>query len=71
MTLTKSDLSSIQQVVRDETKPQFEKLEKKIDKVNKKLDKHFKFIDKDVSYFRQKTADNLGIPVSNLIKTTD
>ena len=47
MSLTKSDLSSIRQVVREETKPQFQKLEKKIDKVDRKFDKLFNFLDKD------------------------
>ena len=40
MSLTKSDLSSIRQAVREETKPQFQKLEKKFDKL-------FNFLDKD------------------------
>jgi len=43
MSLTKSDLSSIRQVVREETKPQFQKIEK----VDKKFDKLFNFLDKD------------------------
>lgn len=47
MTLTKTDLSSIRQVVREETKPQFQKLERKIDKVDGKFDKLFNFLDKE------------------------
>ena len=39
MSLTKSDLSSIRQVVREETKPQFQRLEKKFDRLFNFLDK--------------------------------
>ena len=73
MALTKTDLSSIRQVVKDETKPQFEqvgkrfdRMEKKIDKVDKKFDKLFNYLDKDVSHFKRKVAVHLNIPVSEL-----
>jgi len=69
--LTKSDLTAIRQVVREETEPRFDKLEEgqaslatRIDKVDKKFDKLFKFLDKEWSrlFKRVKHLENhLGI----------
>lgn len=75
MTLTKLDLSAIKQVVREETQPQFkkidsqlQKLDEKIDKVDrklsKKIDKVSDFLDKDISLFRKKVAYHLNLPIS-------
>ena len=66
MTLTKNDVSSIRQVVKEVTKPQFEQVKKKIDKIDKKFDKLFNYLDKDVSHFKRKVATHLNVPVSEL-----
>ncbi len=54
MGLTKSDLKAIRQVVKEETKPQFKKTDKKIDTINDKFDKLFNFLDKDWSKLKKR-----------------
>lgn len=39
MTLTKTDLSSIRQVIKEEINPRFEKVDKRFDNIEKKIDK--------------------------------
>lgn len=58
MALTKSDLSAIRQVVREETKPQFESLKKKADKLDKKFTKLFNFLDKEWSRLKRRTDNH-------------
>ena len=53
MALTRSDLSAISKVVRDETKPEFDKVSKKIDKLDKKFIRLFDFLDKDWSSLKK------------------
>ena len=66
MVLTGSDLQAIKKIVKTETDP----IKTEVKKLNKKVDDHIKFIDNDLSYFRQKTAEHLDIPVSSLMRST-
>ena len=74
--LTKSDLSAIKGIIKDETKPfkkRFDKVDSKLTvletgqkRIEKKFDDLFDFIDRDVSHFRKKTAYHLGIDIAEL-----
>jgi len=62
MTLTKSDLSAIRQIVKEETKPLATK--KGLNKLDKKFDKLFNFLDKEWSKLANRVSrveNTLGI----------
>jgi len=63
MALTKTDLSSIRQVIREETVSKKETVSR-FDKLDKKFEKLFNFLDKDWSKLRRRmktVEDELGI----------
>lgn len=78
MTLTKSDLSAIKEivnssiesqtpsVVRSVIKEELTPIREDIKRVEKKLNDHFNYLDRDVSYFKRKMASHLKVPVSDL-----
>lgn len=65
MSLTKSDLASIDRIVKSRVTESEVRINKKIKSVNKKVDSFFNFLDKDYSkIFRRvtKVEKELGIP---------
>lgn len=62
MALTNNDVTKIRKALR----PDFDKLEKGQKRIENKFDELFDYLDKDVSAFKRKTAQHLGIPVSEL-----
>ena len=60
MTLTKSDISAIRRVVKEEvkneTRPQFEKLNKGQKRIENKFDELFDFLDRDWSKLANRTS---------------
>jgi hypothetical protein len=69
MTLTKSDLSSIREILKDETGYRFDKLEKGQKRIENKFDDLFDFLDKDLSTVKRRVSyidHHLKIDTSNL-----
>jgi len=74
MSLTKSDLIAIKNIVKGETDPiqsEIKRIDKRIGKLDHKFDSFFKFLDKDLSYFKKKVASKLNIGLSEFYPSTD
>lgn len=69
MSLTKSDLSAIRQIVKGEVKIGIDPVKRDLKKLDKKFDDLFNFLDKDVSQVKRRVDyidGHLGITTSEL-----